>query len=840
MVTDELTPTPMPSGPLSRFLQDPTRFGRGLLRGLLEVARDALPWLIAAAIVVVALLVLWRVLAVRHRRQAGARRIKILPPPQVDPQGARMLWMGLHALLRPWWRRILLGQPHLAWEITAAPEDVEVSLWVPGDVPPGLVERAVEVAFPGARTEQADADPIVSFGSDETEVTELALAEREWFPIGSQHDHDPLGLAIASLTGLEDGERAVIQILAQPATTGARYKLLRAARVISAGGHPGASSWRVGRGRKSSYRPAADPTVEQDVRAILAKAGSSLWHCLVRVGVASPQRELARGRIHGLAGAFGLFEGRNGFRRRRARNGISVLAARALTRPYLLSVPELAQLATLPAAGAIPGLERAGARTVAPPRATASLGRVLGVADHPGVRREVALAIEDCRYHVHVVGETGTGKSTLLANLVLQDAEAGRAAIVIDPKGDLVEAILERLPAGAEERTCVVDPEERTRAVGLNLLAGDDADLVVDHVVGVFKRIYEPWWGPRTDDIMRAACLTLAQIPGATLAEIPLLLSNFQWRVRVRERLEDVVGLEAFWGWYEKLPEQQRAQHIAPLLNKLRAFLLRGPVRAIVGQAEPKRSIESLVDTGGLLLVRVPKGTLGEDTSRLLGAFVIARVWQACMKRSAVPEAQRPDVALYVDETHNYLALPKSFEDLLAEARGYRLSLVLAHQHMGQLPKEMRDALGANARTKISFACSPEDGHVLERHFAPELDGYDLSRLAAYQAACRPTIGGGSASAFTFQTKPLPAGSATRAREVRDRSAALFASDRAEVERLINRRQIEADETLLPPEKTDEATEGSPEAPIAGSGKGSGASSSSAAPTQTETAGRSA
>lgn len=834
-------PTPMPGGPLSRFLLDPTRYGRGLLQGIIEGARDALPWLIAAAVVAVALFVTWRLYVARQRQADGAaRRIKILPPPEVDPQAARLLWMGLHALLRPWWRRVLLGQPHLAWEITAAQEDVEVSLWVPPEVPPGLVERAVEVAFPGARTEVADADPMIQLLKAQSEITELALAEKEWFPIGGSQDHDPLGLALASIGGLDQDERAVIQVLARPATSTARYKLRRAARVLRGGGSPGAVSWRVGRGRKAGYRPAPDPSVEQDVRAILAKAASPLWHCLVRVAVASPQREQARGRIHGLAGAYALFEGRNGFRRRRARGGSARLASRTLSRPYLLSVPELAQLATLPAAGAIPGLERAGARTVAPPKALLPVGRVLGVADHAGVRREVALAVEDCRYHVHIVGETGTGKSTLLANLVLQDAEAGRAAVVIDPKGDLVEAILQRLPAGAEERTCVIDPEERSRAVGLNLLAGEDADLVVDHVVGVFKRIYEPWWGPRTDDIMRAACLTLAQIPGATLAEIPLLLSSFEWRQRVRDRLEDVVGLEAFWKWYEKLPEQQRAQHIAPLLNKLRAFLLRGPVRAIVGQAEPKRDIETLVDNGGLLLVRVPKGTLGEDTSRLLGAFVIARVWQACMKRAAMPEDQRPDVALYVDETHNYLALPRSFEDLLAEARGYRLSLVLAHQHMGQLPKDMRDALGANARTKIVFACSPEDGQILEKHFAPELDGYDLSRLAAYQAACRATISGGHASAFTFRTKAPEPGSIDRAQEVRDRSAELFASDRTEVERLINRRHLGAADTLLPPEKKNEDGKQPPEVSVDGSADGSVAGSPHPEPSGTEPAGQNA
>jgi hypothetical protein len=333
LVSEDTIHTPVPSGPLSRFLQDPSSFGRGLVQGLLEIGRDALPWLVAFAALLVVLLVAWRVLASRHRRRARARRIKILPPPQVDPQGARMLWMGLHALLRPWWRRVLFGQPHLAWEITAAPEDVEVALWVPGEVPPGLVERAVEVAFPGARTDVSDADPMTDLPAEQTEITELALAERDWFPIGSHHDHDPLGLAIATLAGLEDGERAVMQVLAQPATSGARYKLRRAARVIRAGGQPGAASWRVGRGRKAGYRPAPDPSVEQDVRAILAKAGSSLWHCLVRVAVSSPQRELARGRIHGLAGAYGLFEGRNGFRRRRARGGAAALGARLLTKP---------------------------------------------------------------------------------------------------------------------------------------------------------------------------------------------------------------------------------------------------------------------------------------------------------------------------------------------------------------------------------------------------------------------------------------------------------------------------------------------------------------------------
>jgi hypothetical protein len=789
---------------LLRFLLDPFGVIRDLLHALEEFARARVGWIVLLLAIGVALVVAWRLLIAWRDRwmRAGARRIRVLPPPEASPQQARLLWMSLHALLQPWWKRLVLGQSHLGFEIVGRPEEIEVGLWVPKAVPPGLVERAIEVAFPGARTEETTTDPLgelVTGRGTYLEACELRLAEPEWFPIGGGPGDEPLSLALAALTGLTEGESALIQLLARPQTSRARRGLLRAARVLRAGGRPGWGSWRVGRGT-AGHRPAPDPTVEADVRAILAKAASPLWSCTLRVAVCSEVAAQARGRIHGLAGAFAVFEDRNGLRRRRCHRPGHVIPRRILGRSVLLSVPELSEIATVPTAGAVAGLERAGAKTAAPSRSLSHAGKVLGRADHTGVARSVAIAVEDARHHLHVVGETGTGKSTLLANLVLRDAEAGRAAVVIDPKGDLVDAILERLPEGCEDRTCVIDPDDRKDAVGLNVLAGSDQDLVVDHVAGVFKRIYEPWWGPRTDDVMRAACLTLAQIPGATLAEVPMLLTDIEWRQAIRGRLGEFGGLSAFWRWYERLPEQQRAQHIAPLLNKLRAFLLRGPVRAIVGQARPKRNVESLIDDGGLLLVRVPKGTLGEDTSRLLGAFVVARVWQRCMQRASLAEEERPDATLYVDETHNYLALPRSFEDLLAEARGYRLSLVLAHQHMGQLTKDVRDALAANARTKVVFTCSPEDAFVLERHFVPDLSAYDLSHLATFQVACRPCVRGGQGQAFTFRTEPLQDGSEERKEQVRARSAELFAIPRDEVEEIIESRQMAAVTALLPPE----------------------------------------
>lgn len=753
--------------------------------------------LVVSLLVLVAVAALVLKLAIYERRRAltrGGRRLEVLPPPEIAAAGAEAFWMGMHALIRPWWKRVVLGQQPVSWEVVGSEAEISISIWVAESVPPGFVERCIESAWPGASVREVS--PSLGSSKPRVAATELVLARPEWFPLGDGPDHNPLRLALTAMSGFLPGEGAILQVVARPAPSFRRRRLARAATAVRDQRRRGVIGWWTSTG--TPRPPIRDPAAEADAQAVLAKANFPLWECAVRVAAIAPTRGSARGRIHSLAGAFAMYEGRNGFRRKCLVGGLRALSQRRLAKGFLLSVPELAGIATIPPSGTAPGLQLAGARVVAAPKDAPRDGKVLGVSNHSLITRPVAISVPGARHHLHVIGETGTGKSTLIAQLVLQDAAAGRAAVVIDPKGDLVEAILERLPPGAEYRTCLIDPDDKQVAVGLDVLAGHDHDLVVDHTVGVFKRIFEPYWGPRTDDIMRAVCLTLKQIPGATLAEAPLLLSDAEWRRAIRGRLGDIAGLGAFWNWYDKLPEQQRAQQIAPLLNKLRAFLLRGPVRAIVGQSASKQSIEDLLDSGGLVLVRIPKGTLGEDTSRLLGGLVVARIWQTAMKRASRPEEDRADVALYVDEMHNYLALPKSFEDLLAEARGYHLSLVLAHQHLGQLSRPMRDALGANARTKVAFACSPDDAQVLERHFEPQLTAHDLCHLPAFAAACRPSINGGHGPAFTLTTQPLPAGSPARAREVRRTTAELFARSRAEVDAEIAHRHMNPSLTLLP------------------------------------------
>lgn len=771
--------------PLVRYLRDPSLLLKDGL-ALAQEALDAALGLAPIAVGIVVALVLSRVVLGRLRERrlaAGARLIAIGVPPEVEPEGALLLWSALHDLLRPRLARLFAGQPQLAWEIAAGRGGTEFRIWVPGSVPPGLVERALASAWPGITTRALPAEPAldgtVESGADEEEALlpgsgedevlaagELVLSGSEWFPLGGQDGPDPLRLVLGQLSGLAAREHALVQVVARPATVREQRRLLAAARRIRGGVSP----FRIGRLLDlvlpgPPARPALDPTVNPDVRAVLEKASHPLYRCLLRVAVSTPEPKSARGRIHALTGAFAGYEGRVGLRRRRLRAARRKLRLRALgRRGYLLSIPELARLAHLPGESALPGLVRAGARSVAPPPGLPTDGKQLGLAARG---ESVALAVADARYHLHLLGPTGVGKSTLVARLALADLEAGRGAVVIDPKGDLVEEILERIPAGLQERVDLLDPLDPAPP-GLNVLEGSDHDLVVDQLVGIFRRVYERFWGPRTDDILRAALLTLLAAGGqATLADVPRLLSDDGWREQLLLEFEDPVGLEPFWEWYDELGEAVRAQATGPVLNKLRAFLLRRPVRAIVGQERSTIDVAGTLDEGGLLLVRVPKGTLGEDTSRLLGSFVVARVWQAALARAGRPEAARPDCALYVDEVHNYLNLPTPLDEMLAEARGYHLSLCLAHQHLAQLPKEMREAIAANARSKLYFQLSPQDAAALAREVEPELAAHDLAHLPRHAAAVRLCQAGETGPAFTLTTQPLDKGNPERAEAVR-------------------------------------------------------------------------
>jgi hypothetical protein len=775
---------------LQAWLDEPDR----PLRGLPGLAHHALVTVEhVAPILVVILVAVWALsLAVgrtRRRRLAeGSRQVTIGVPPDVDPGGALLLWSALHDLLRPRLARLLSGQPHLAWEVAASETGTTFRVWVPETVPPGLIERAVSSAWPGASTTTQPA------GHDEPGegmvqvASELVLSGPDWFSLNAAMKPDPLPLILGQLAGLRGEQRALVQVLTRPATIREQRRLRTAARRLRAGIAP----QRLVRlldfltSTRAPKPPTHDPTINPDVRDVMGKSTQPLYRCLVRVAVTAPSVAEARGRIHGILGGFAAYEGRVGLRRRGVRRAPVKLRERWLgRRAFLASTGELAALAHLPGVEAIPGVVMAGAREVAPPPGLPAQGKPLGLSASGG---KVNLSVPDARRHIHVLGPTGVGKSTLIARLVLADFDAGRGAVVIDPKGDLVEDLLARIPAGRENDVDLLDPLDEAPP-GLNVLDSPDRDLGVDQLVGIFRRVFDRYWGPRTDDILRAAVLTLTTAsPTSTLADIPRLLTDRAWQAKLAAEIDDPV-LGPFWEWYGEMSDPLRAQASGPLLNKLRAFLLRRPVRAIVGQPTTTLDVPRAINEGRLLLAKLPKGTLGEDTSRLLGSFLFARVWQAALARAALAPEQRRDASCYVDEVHNYLNLPTPFEDVLAEARSYRLSLCLAHQHLAQLPRDLREAIGANARSKVYFQLSRDDAQALEREVRPELSAHDLAHLPVYTAAARLCNDGQPGSAFTLSTENLAPGVPEQAQAVRASARRRYGLSREQIEAQLAARQ---------------------------------------------------
>ncbi|MFF0372127.1 type IV secretory system conjugative DNA transfer family protein [Micromonospora sp. NPDC005087] len=772
----------------------------------------ARPWLgfIAAAAILAAVFGHDQVLAWRHKRfTIGARWLSIAAPPEVTAEAAAAFWMTLVGVLTPSvWQQRLFGIAHVGWEYIWTGRSLTIRVWVPGTVPDGAVEAAVRAAWPAATLTTSGAAPPIPPTVAEQVGGAHWPQHTDGLPLRSEHDTDPLRALLAAGAQVRHREHACVQILARPAPT-RRVRLARRAAASTSNhrhGRPDLATRAVtgavrvaiepllwfldvftpGSSRPHTHAPVVrpgerDPVAAADARTIVDKAVRvPHYEIAVRFAVAAdagtsppdPQRAAqVRSRLvglrHTIASAAAAYTGPNRLRRMKMPQPVATIAGRRLRRGFLATVAELAALAALPQDLAVPGLDRARAKAVPAPVQVPSGGRGVKVLGRSQIgHHSVGLAVADARQHVHVVGKTGVGKSTLLLNMILGDIKSGRGTVVIDPRGDLITDILDRLPASQAKKIVIIDPDQENPGCFNPLDDGGDPHLAVDNLVGIFAKIFQGQWGPRMDDTMRVACLTLMRHAKPTLSLVPSLLQDRDFRARFTHGLDDPDGLGGFWLWYDGINEQFRGQVIAPVLARLRAFLLRDFVKSVIGNAHSSFDMGRVLD-GGVLLCRLPKGILGEETSRILGSMIVARVWQAAIARANIAEDQRRDASLYIDECHNFLTLPGNVGDMLAEARGFRLGLVLAHQDLAQLPHDIAAAVSANARSKLFFTVDPADARELSRHTKPELDEHDLAHLDVYTAAARLLVGNRELPGFTFVTNPPapPVGEATAIRQ---------------------------------------------------------------------------
>lgn len=716
--------------------------------------------------------------------------------------------------------RHFYGQKHFAFEIVANKGFVHFYASVPVSMI-DVVQQAVVSAYPSARLEEVAEHNIFSpIGRiSGTMGGELTLKEDFAFPIATYQDlkRDALQSVLNSLSTLEKDDGAGIQILIRPTDSSWRKKASAVAakkkkgKSNKSGGGAFFDYTRQLAGALSKPPETKDPakpeekkelsSVEQSmVDAIEDKTRHPGFEVLIRVIASSNISQRAQSIQNNIVASFALFDapGRNGFKFTPARDIESFTTAYIMrffppeSSANILNSVELATIFHFPDQGNIPTsqLERQASKQVDGPRNIPDDGIMLGYNIFRGAKKRINLNLEDRRRHIYAVGQTGTGKSTFLENLALQDMLSGNGFAFIDPHGDTVESLLAMVPKERTEDVIYFNPSDMEYPLGLNMLEFDDPDqkdFLIQEAIGMLYKLYDPQRqgiiGPRYEHLFRSAALTVMAGPdGGTFIDIPKLFSDKNY---VNQKLKHVTDQTVLDFWLKEMPGSERSNEFGEVkswfVSKFGAFLSNQMMRNIIGQPRSSFNLREIMDNKKILLVNLSKGRTGELNSKLLGMIFVMKFQAAAMSRANIPEDQRTDFSLYVDEFQNFST--ESFASILSEARKYRLSLIVANQFTTQLTEEIRDAVFGNIGTIVSFRVGTNDAEFLAKYFAPVFDIHDLQRVPNFNTITRMLIGGVPTQPFSMATlarlgQPNP----QLASALKQLSAAKFGQPRAKVE----------------------------------------------------------
>jgi hypothetical protein len=380
---------------------------------------------------------------------------------------------------------------------------------------------------------------------------------------------------------------------------------------------------------------------------------------------------------------------------------------------------------------------------------------ILGMRDAWGQDAPLLLSPPDRRQHVYVVGKSGTGKTTLLRNLILQDIEAGRGVGVIDPHGDLALDILDHIPRHRIEDVTYFDPSDEAHAVGFNLLARvapDRRHLVASGVVSAFKGIFPDFFGPRMEYVFYAAVAALLDCQNVSLLGLQRMLSDERYRSWVVRQIKDPV-VRHFWQHeFESHDKKTKAEMVSPILNKIGPMLMAPPIRNILGQVQSRIDARFMMDNRRIFVANLAKGKLGADKANLLGSFLVSQFQLGAMSRADTPEESRRDFFLYVDEFHSFVS--DAFTAILSEARKYRLCLTLSHQYLRQLKVGILDAVVGNVGSLVAFRVGHEDAEALELAFGRSYPASAFTSLNNREVYAKLLTDGRDVEAIHARTLP--------------------------------------------------------------------------------------
>ena len=526
----------------------------------------------------------------------------------------------------------------------------------------------------------------------------------------------------------------------------------------------------------------ASPESRAAVKDKIAHHG---FGCTVRLGVAAASPTAVGIRMNGLLAALRVMESA-GVRLTAVADKPAKLNEAHIpwSFPLRLSVKELANFLLLPIGeDELPGAPGLHPKLLLPPdfyRSPASVNQDRTFAVAMDGKTRLSISPRDSLEHTHIIGPTGSGKSTVMLNLILADIKAGRGVLVIDPKNDLVNDILARMPEERDSDVVIIDPSDPC-PVGFNPFTYKESPTnVTDAILAVFKDVFSENWGIRSQDVMSAALLTLAQVPGSSLLMLPQMLTDEAFRKKITAQINDPIGLDSYWTGFEAMKDTERRMEIAPVLNKIRQFLLRPGLRNVLGQANPKFDLGDLFTKQRIVLVPLNKGVIGSESARLMGSLLVGQMWTLALARAKLAPEQRHLVSVYIDELQDYLSLPTGLNNALSLARGLGLSLVLAHQYREQLSPDIRAGIDANAHNKIVFGLNAGDAKSMAA-MAPELSAEDFMLLPRYQIYTSFQSGGKATGWVQGRTLPPPA--ATReAVELKAKSMKSYGKPAEEIE----------------------------------------------------------
>ncbi len=747
----------------------------------------------------------WRFSKKQLHKSLNFRTFLVKIQKEVDPQGeearkspqevisvAEQFFASLTFLKRG--EKSLFEPPqHIAFEIAATNKTISFYMVVPEAIAP-VAERQLHAVYPKASIEAVDEYTVFEPNSEVATAT-LNFREKPFFPIRTYYalQTEPLNGITNALSKLHEHESVVIQYVLRPASKKFTKKGPHIAREMAQGKsfHDASRSGfgklsegilkGTGKAASSVLTPknqqhlvqnnddkptVLSPTEQRQMEALQGKVSKMNFEVNVRVVAATPTEANSEILLHNVLSAFDQFDDPdlNGFSPKNTKPKQAIVSLvyhhfDPLER-LILNTEEIASIFHMPNQFIeTPNIRWLGAKQAPAPDNLPHNGVLLGMNVYRGTEREVHLTPEDRRRHLYIIGKTGTGKSTLMENMIVQDIRNGDGVCLVDPHGDLVSNVLPFIPKERAEDVILFDPGETSRPMGLNLLEYDERypeqkTFVINEMINIFDKLYDlkSTGGPIFEQYARNAMLLIMDDPesGSTLMEISRVLADAEFRKFKLDRCKDPTVVHFWRKEAEKAGGEAALANMVPYItSKLTSFVSNYTMRPIIGQQKSSFNLRDVMDQKKILLVNLSKGKVGELNSHLLGMVLVGKILAAALSRADTKEAERPDFHLYLDEFQN--ATTDSIAVILSEARKYHLTLNIAHQFIGQLQEPIRDAVFGNVGSMVAYRIGPDDAEFLVKQFTPVFSETDLINIDKYNAYVKIIIDGTPSKPFSLK-----------------------------------------------------------------------------------------